>query len=165
VYGNLVGGGLQIGFGLAGSSTSGTFGTVADNQNGTYTATFTATAPGSNTITATIGGQAITSTLPTVTVSAPPITLPLPLPPPPPVARSITARLVTMKVKKKTRQEVRVFFADTGEQKMRFVSPFQQPGYTSIRVNVRDRDGDGVADTVILTATQGKKTVTAQFPG
>ena len=44
-------------------SAGGTFGTVTDNGDGTYTATFTGTTAGSNTITATIGGQKVTSTL------------------------------------------------------------------------------------------------------
>src|SRR5262249_35743516 len=41
-----------------------------DNQDGTYTATFTATAVGSaRTITATLNGVAVTTTLPTITVT------------------------------------------------------------------------------------------------
>jgi len=60
---NETSGGLSIAFALAnGSGGQGTFGTVTDNQNGTYTATFTATAAGSNTITATIDGSPVTST-------------------------------------------------------------------------------------------------------
>ncbi len=63
-------GGLEIAFGLAAGSAGGTFSAVTDNGNGTYTATFTATKAGSNTVTATIGGTAVTSTLPAVTVVA-----------------------------------------------------------------------------------------------
>ena len=48
----------------------GTIGTVTDNHNGTYTATFNATTVGSNTITATIGGQAVTTAAPAITVTA-----------------------------------------------------------------------------------------------
>ena len=62
------GGGLAVKFGLGSGSAGGTFGTVTDHKNGTYTVTFTGTTAGSNTITATIGGQKVTSTLPTVTV-------------------------------------------------------------------------------------------------
>ena len=62
------GGGLMVAFGLGTGSASGTFSVIADNGNGTYTATITGTKAGSNTITATIGGQKVTSTPPTVTV-------------------------------------------------------------------------------------------------
>jgi hypothetical protein len=61
-------GGLPFSFGLSGGPGSGTFSNLVDHNNGTYTATFTGTVPGSVTITATLGGQAITSPLPTVTI-------------------------------------------------------------------------------------------------
>lgn len=67
---NLTIGGLIVSFALGGGSGSGTFSAVADNGNGTYTATFTGTTAGSNTITATVGGQAVTSAAPTITVTA-----------------------------------------------------------------------------------------------
>ncbi len=57
-------GGLTVAF-KANGSAGGSFGPVADNNNGTYTATFTAGAtPGSATITATIGGPGNTVTTP-----------------------------------------------------------------------------------------------------
>ncbi len=59
--GNLSGGGLSVAFALGAGTAGGTFGTVTDNDDGTYTATFTATTAGRNTITATIGGQAVAS--------------------------------------------------------------------------------------------------------
>jgi hypothetical protein len=64
-------GGLAVAFGLGSTGTSsGTIGAVTDNHNGTYTATFTGTTAGTaNTITATINGSAITSVLPTFTVT------------------------------------------------------------------------------------------------
>ena len=65
-----LGGGLVVAFGLGTGSASGTFGAVTDNGNGTYTATFTGSKAGSNTIIATIGGQKVTSTPPTVTVTS-----------------------------------------------------------------------------------------------
>ncbi len=68
-------GGLSVVFGLGGGSGSGTFSPVMDNGNGTYTATFTATVAGNNTITATIGGLAVTSTPPAITVSSNPVSL------------------------------------------------------------------------------------------
>src|SRR5205823_1721061 len=63
-------GGLTVLFGLGSGSSSGTFSSpIVDRGDGTYTATFTGTTAGSaRTITATIGGTAITSALPTVTV-------------------------------------------------------------------------------------------------
>src|SRR4029077_14584345 len=65
----LTSGGLTTAFHLGSGSAGGTFGNVTDNNNGTYTATFTATTPGTNTIIATIGGQTVTGAAPTVTVT------------------------------------------------------------------------------------------------
>jgi adhesin/invasin len=66
-------GGSTVAFSLGSvSGGQGTFGAVSDNGNGTYTATFTGSTAGINTITATIGGQALTSTAPAITVTAPP---------------------------------------------------------------------------------------------
>jgi hypothetical protein len=63
-------GGLSVVFKLAGTSGGqGTFGPVTDNKNGTYTATFTGTLAGKNTITATINGVAVTSKAQAVTVT------------------------------------------------------------------------------------------------
>jgi hypothetical protein len=84
-FGNLEpAGGLAAAFGLVGGSAGGSFGSVTDHGNGTYTATFTATAAGSDTFTASIGGQLVTSTGPVVTVTAPPLVPPPPTPPPQP---------------------------------------------------------------------------------
>jgi hypothetical protein len=68
---NLTGGGLTVTFGLSGSGT-GTFAPAhpTDNLNGTYTATFTPTTGGTDTFTATIGGQLVTSAAPALTVTA-----------------------------------------------------------------------------------------------
>jgi N-acetylneuraminic acid mutarotase len=62
-------GGLTFSFGLGAGTGSGTFSNLTDSNNGTYTATFTGTTPGPISITATLNGQAITSTLPTITVT------------------------------------------------------------------------------------------------
>ena len=62
---------LDVAFALGSGTGQGTFGKVKYNSNGTYTATFTATTAGSNTITATIGGQAVTLAAPTITVTEP----------------------------------------------------------------------------------------------
>ena len=64
-------GGLKlIAFGLGTGTARGTFSAVTDHGNGTYTATFTATVAGKNTITATVAARAVTSKSPTVTVRA-----------------------------------------------------------------------------------------------
>ena len=72
----------------------------------------------------------------------------------------ITATLVTKKVKKTRRLFVRISFADTGAVQSEFRSPFQKGAFRAIAVSVFDSDGDGVADTVRLTARKGKKTLT-----
>lgn len=68
---NQTSGGLAVAFGLQGGGTSdGTIGPVTDHGNGTYSATFTATTVGSaRTIAATVGGNALVSALPTITVT------------------------------------------------------------------------------------------------
>ncbi len=65
-------GGLTVLFELGSGGAGGTFGGVTDNDNGTYTATFTGTSAGNNTIIATIDGNAVTSALPIITVTASP---------------------------------------------------------------------------------------------
>jgi hypothetical protein len=62
-------GGLAVVFGLGSGSASGTFGTVTDNHNGTYTAIFTGTQVGTSPITAMIGGESVTSPSPNITVT------------------------------------------------------------------------------------------------
>ena len=54
---DLTTGGATVVFALGGGGGQGRFGPVTDNGNGTYTATFTGTLAGSNTITATVNGQ------------------------------------------------------------------------------------------------------------
>ncbi len=66
---NLTTGGLTVVFSHAGGTSTGTISATTDNGNGTYTAVFTGdTAGTATTIHATIGGQQVTSTLPTITV-------------------------------------------------------------------------------------------------
>jgi hypothetical protein len=90
---------------------------------------------------------------------------PGPVPPTPELPRGITARLVPVKIGRKKRLDVVVSFADTGAKKSQFASPFQQPAFRNIQVSVRDSDGDGVADQVVVTARKGTKTVTRTFSG
>ncbi|OLC68877.1 MAG: hypothetical protein AUH78_25205 [Gemmatimonadetes bacterium 13_1_40CM_4_69_8] len=66
---NLPTGGLTVGFTRAGGTSTGGIGPTTDNGNGTYTAIFTAVLAGTGTtIGATINGQAVTSTLPVISV-------------------------------------------------------------------------------------------------
>jgi len=68
---NISTGGATVVFTASGGTSTGTIGSTADNHNGTYTATFTGVKSGTaTTIHATIGGAAVTSTLPTVTVTS-----------------------------------------------------------------------------------------------
>jgi hypothetical protein len=63
-------GGLAVSFSNSGGTSTGAFSAVTDNGNGTYTAIFTGDVGGTpTTIHATIQGSAITSTLPSVTVT------------------------------------------------------------------------------------------------
>src|SRR5262249_36781768 len=67
--------------------------------------------------------------------------------------RRLAAQLVPRKMgkKKKTiRLVVRVFYTDTGAEKATFLAPFQMPAYRNISVSVLDRNGDGIADAVLL---------------
>jgi hypothetical protein len=92
------------------------------------------------------------------------LTIPETNAPPPLPSRGITARLARVRVGRKWRLMVEVFSADTGALKGQFVSPFQGPAYKAIRVSVRDRNGDGVPDQVVVTARKGKRAVTAFSP-
>ena len=68
--------GLTVAFSLGSpSGGQGTFSSVTDNNNGTYTATFTGTTSGSNTITAAINSAAVTSTPPSIAVTPGPVSL------------------------------------------------------------------------------------------
>jgi autotransporter-associated beta strand protein len=64
-------GGQTVTFGLANPASGGRgiFSPVVDNHDGTYTTTFMGTYAGANTITATIGGQTVTSSLPAIAVT------------------------------------------------------------------------------------------------
>ena len=66
-------GGLNVGFDLGGGSATGTFAPTIDHQNGVYTAVFTGVLAGTNTIAATIVGNAFTSPLASIAVTAGPV--------------------------------------------------------------------------------------------
>jgi hypothetical protein len=58
-----------------------------------------------------------------------------------------------------------VSYADTGAKKREFLSPYQKPTFKAIQVTIRDTNGDGVPDAVVVTATKGKRIVTRVFAG
>jgi RHS repeat-associated protein len=69
-------GGLAVAFKLGSAiGGQGAFGPVTDEGNGTYTATFTGTLAGVNTIRATIDGAAVTSPAPSIEVQTGPLSL------------------------------------------------------------------------------------------
>ena len=68
---NLTSGGLTVLFSFSGGTSTGTIGSTNDHGDGTYTAVFTGNLAGTaTTIGATIGGTAVTGTLPTLQVTA-----------------------------------------------------------------------------------------------
>jgi RHS repeat-associated protein len=74
--------------------------------------------------------------------------------------RPLRAVLVNKKQGSKRVLFVRILFADTGEIKREFRSPFQKPGYTNISVTIKDSDGDGRADSVVVSGRRGHKSFT-----
>jgi hypothetical protein len=75
------------------------------------------------------------------------------------------AQLIMVKVGKKKKLLILVTYADTGAKQSQITSPFQKPTYKNIQVTVEDTNGDGVPDTVVLTAKKGKQTVTTTLAG
>ncbi|MFN9069163.1 MAG: beta strand repeat-containing protein, partial [Bdellovibrionales bacterium] len=72
----LTAGGATVVFSYSGGTSTGTIGSTTDNGNGTYSASFTGLLSGTpTTIGATVGGSAITSTLPTILVNPGPASL------------------------------------------------------------------------------------------
>jgi uncharacterized delta-60 repeat protein len=69
----------------------------------------------------------------------------------------ILASLVRVKQGQKFVTKIRIRFADTGDVKREFTSPFPPPRFTKIKVVVLDINGDGVTDAVLLTARLGTK--------
>src|SRR3990167_10608231 len=69
--GDLVGaGGATVAFDLGAGTSVGTIGAVTDVGDGTYTATFTPTGTGTpRTVTATVNGATVTTSMPTITVA------------------------------------------------------------------------------------------------
>jgi Tol biopolymer transport system component len=76
----------------------------------------------------------------------------------PPPTRDISARLISVKARKKKAQlMVEVFFVDNGAEKRRFLSPFQSPASKKIQVRVVN------GNQIVVTARKGKKNVSATF--
>lgn len=73
---NLPGGGLTVVLTAAGGASTGVIGLAVDNGDGTYTASFTGALAGSaTTIGATVGGNPVVSSLPTVSVTPGPVSV------------------------------------------------------------------------------------------
>jgi hypothetical protein len=83
-------------------------------------------------------------------------------PPPVPTARGIVATL--QRVGKQKVLQVVVRFADTGAVKAVFRSPFQNPPFQKIRVTTQSAKGDGIADTVVLSALRNGKQKSRLIP-
>jgi hypothetical protein len=67
----------------------------------------------------------------------------------------VAAALVAVRKRgKPPRLNVVVRYADTGEIKAQFNSPFQQSAFRKIAVLAIDTNGDGVLDSVRVTAVQ-----------
>ena len=79
--------------------------------------------------------------------------------------RGIVATLVRKKVLGTVKLLVRVTFADTGGLKEQFLSPLQRGRFKGIGVSVKDSNGDGVADTVVLTGRKNGTTITRELAG
>jgi uncharacterized delta-60 repeat protein len=89
------------------------------------------------------------------TQPSPPAVPPQPLPPaaPPQATRAV---FVALGRGKKRKLAVQVAF-DGGLPPRVVLSPFQEPKYRSVTATLHDRDGNGVADSVLFTARRGKK--------
>lgn len=89
-----------------------------------------------------------------------------PTPPPPPPAVSpgvplhVRASLITRRVGKRKAQFIHLTFSD-GRAAEDVRSPFQAPAFKGITVAVKDTNGDGSDDTILVTARKGKVTRTA----
>jgi len=88
--------------------------------------------------------------------AAPPMT-------PPMQSGGITASLLNKKVGGRQNLFVQVRDAGTGQVKAEFASPFKSPACKRITASVRDSNGDGVMDTVVLTARRGKRALSRTF--
>jgi Calx-beta domain/FG-GAP-like repeat/FG-GAP repeat len=65
---------------------------------------------------------------------------------------AITVELVKRQVGTKQKLFVQVFYADSGELKTEFRSPFQRPAYRQVVARAVDSNKDGLRDAVRLTA-------------
>jgi hypothetical protein len=78
-------------------------------------------------------------------------------------SRGLVASLVTLSVGKKKVLFVVERFADTGEVRALFPSPFQPPKFKAITVTLSDVNGDGIADLLVVSALRKGKTEAAIF--
>jgi len=125
-------GGLIVAFHLDGGTAEGTFSAVTDNHDGTYTAIFTATLSGVNTVGATINDQPVTSTPPSVIVRAGAVTV---------TGADLGAQ-----------PWVNVYDAATGQLALHFLA-YESSFRGGVRVALADLNRDGVPE--IITAPGG----------
>jgi titin len=146
-------------------------GTVSTDANGNAAFTFVVNPalPNGSFVTATVsvfdGFQFTTSAFSNaLRVGGQADPTPTPTPTPTPAPRNLLATLQQVKMKGKTVLLVVVRFADTGAVKTFFTSPFQRPAFNHIQVRTISAKGNGVADTVVLTALRNGKKKTRLIP-
>jgi hypothetical protein len=89
---------------------------------------------------------------------------PQPMPAAPaPAVRPIAALLRRVKKGHRRVWQVEVYVAGTGQRLARFRCPYQEPTYRRIRLQTADANHDGLADTVVLTARRGRRTVSRAY--
>jgi hypothetical protein len=166
-FGNLeTGGGLTVAF-QVNTGPGGTIGQVSYEGNGTYTATFTAgDTAGTDTIAATIGGQLVTSTPPTITVTVtsppPPGSPPPPSSPPPPASPPLVAQPIL--VGGLPNGTVQVYTESNGTYTLQeTLQPFGNIP-TDVRTAVGDVNGDGIPDFIFAIGPSPTDSTGAAIP-
>lgn len=159
VYGNKeTTGGLTVAFMLASlKGGQGTFSSVTDNGNGTYTATFTGTIAGINAIEATIGSEKVISTAPVVKVTPGPVSL---------ATSVVTASVNSIKIGGITTVTLRATDAagnneTTGGLKVLFLLVNNSGGEGVFGV-VTDHH-DGIYTAIFKGTVEGDNTITAEI--
>lgn len=77
------------------------------------------------------------------------------VPPPPPIALVVVLRSV--RISRRMKLMVQVVAVESGQVWLMVASPYQKPAFQDIRAKIDDGNGDGVPDTIWLTARRGKR--------
>jgi hypothetical protein len=80
-----------------------------------------------------------------------------------PAVRPIAALLRRVRKGHRRVWQVEVYVAGTGQPLARFRCPYQEPTYRRIRLQTADANHDGLADTVVLKARRGRRTVSRAY--